>query len=736
LAGIATLALVVGGAMTALAPAVNAGPNLGRSVTPPSGGELVRGSDGSVHALVPSKPIARPVGVSKTAAPATIATTFLARKASIFGARSSDLKATKTVKLGTQGSIVRFAQSLGGIPVLGGELVVSLDRNGALQSITGESAHGSVRADSGSKPSLKTMSRQVSKARGFVTKRTGVKNLNVNRIKEVIVNPQLLGVPKGINANIRATQFLVTGDHGVSYFVFVNKALGVVAGFSNSEEGNNRQICSAGGNVFPDPNDAYCRQGNANVTVTRSEGQGAVSDTDTNNVYNNLGYTQQTYANYTGYDLPPNIGLTDTEAGGSGNVEKVRATVHYCLDFSDCPMVNAFWNDTYSSTGVFLGGQMYYGNGLTQDDITGHEVSHGVTASTSNLFYWFQSGAINESMSDVFGEMIDLVDSNYGSPAEPASDAWKIGEGSAIGVIRSMSDPPSVLQYDNSKGQPDKMTSPDWWDVDDTIDSGGVHLNSGVGNKAAYLMANGATFNGQVVRKLGFAKTFAIYWTAENLLTSGADYKDLFTALQTACSKNIGNKYITADDCAQVKKAVVATEMFKDANAVDNLPVATPYCPTGKTVQASLSQGFDATPAGWTGVTLAKRDYGFDYVNTGADSALVVGGPSQPLTHTAGVKVPPGGMLRIDYAAYGPPGIHGFARYATNPAGPFFTLPSAGAVNPGPWELSPGWSSAKWDLSRIGNAGQTIYLRFATDEAEPAGDFGLFVDNVKVYRCV
>ena len=734
LAGVTTLALVAAGAMTAFAPPVTAGP-AGEALTSPAGGELVRSSDGSVHALIPAQPLARPAGLARNASPAAVAKAFLSQKAKAFGASAADLRPSSTVGFGSKGSTVRFVQTLGGLPVLGGELVVSLDAGGALQSITGETAKGSALADGRIRVSAAT---QASRARAFVAKRTGADHLRAQRVNTVVFNPQLLGLPGGADVNLRADRFLVTA-RDVSYFVFVHKRLGVLGGFSNAEDANNRLVCAANNKVFPFPEDAYCEGGNTNIQVTRAEGQAASFDKDTNNVYNNLGYTQRAFTDFTGFDLAPNIGITGREAGGRyGTVKRLRATVHFCQDFVDCPMENAFWWDTFHpTTGNLVGGQMFYGLGLTQDDITGHEVAHGVTSATSNLLYWFQSGAINESMSDVFGELVDLVDVNYGSPSESASNAWKIGEGSPVGVLRSMSNPPSVIQgpdprTGNLKGQPDKMTSTNWWDVYDYEDSGGVHLNSGVGNKAAYLIAAGATFNGQTVRGLGYAKTFSIYWAAQNLLTSGASYRDLYTVLPAACTKLIGERAITADDCAQVKKAVHATEMNKSPRATENLPVSTTQCPTGKTVRTTMSQGFDKTPAGWGGALLAKRDVGFDYVRSGADSAFVSRGPVHSLRHTAGVTVPAGGKLRINYAMFAGFEQHGSVKYRTTPTGTLRNLPTAGAVNRGPWQTSPGWSSARWDLSSL--AGKKIYLRFATNDN--SGESMLLLDNVTVYRCV
>src|SRR5678809_204665 len=95
----------------------------------------------------------------------------------------------------------------------------------------------------------------------------------------------------------------------------------------------------------------------------------------------------------------------------------------------------------------------------------------GVTQYTSNLFYYYQSGAINESLSDVFGEFIDQTN-GHGNDAP--SVKWLLGEDVAgLGAIRDMKNPSSF-------GQPDRMTSPYYYTG--SGDSGGVHTNSGVNN--------------------------------------------------------------------------------------------------------------------------------------------------------------------------------------------------------------------------------------------------------------
>ncbi len=207
---------------------------------------------------------------------------------------------------------------------------------------------------------------------------------------------------------------------------------------------------------------------------------------------------------------------------------EINSTVHYSSGFA-----NAFWN----------GYMMVYGDKYgypLADDVVAHELTHGVTQFESNLFYYYQSGAINESFSDLWGEYYDQTN---GKGNDVASVKWLLGEdvsgypkpaGFTVPALRSMSNPPAL-------GDPDKMTSTYYYKGGD--DNGGVHTNSGVNNKAVYLMVQGGTFNGKTVTALGWDKTAAIYYEANtNLLTSAADYSDLYYALQTACAGLLGQK--------------------------------------------------------------------------------------------------------------------------------------------------------------------------------------------------
>ena len=126
----------------------------------------------------------------------------------------------------------------------------------------------------------------------------------------------------------------------------------------------------------------------------RAEGGPATGVLDVDRAYDLTGATADWFAGTLGVDLTALIG------SDLGDGRKLRSTTNYCPP-GECPLDNAFWS----------GDQMVYGAGYTSaDDVVAHELAHGVIQHTAGLVYWYQSGAINESMSDVFGELVDLAD--------------------------------------------------------------------------------------------------------------------------------------------------------------------------------------------------------------------------------------------------------------------------------------------------------------------------------------
>jgi Zn-dependent metalloprotease len=213
--------------------------------------------------------------------------------------------------------------------------------------------------------------------------------------------------------------------------------------------------------------------GRSDLPGTRKRGQGdpPTDDQAANDVFENTSKTYDFYRDVWGRDSVDDKGM------------ELVSSVHYGVNFD-----NAFWN----------GGQMVYGDGsnqifqvgkLTQAlDVIAHELTHGVTQFTAALEYSKQSGALNEHFSDVFGTLTSQY--NLGQTADQAT--WLIGEGTLVPTLgralRSMKEPGTAFNGDQQPG-----TMADYRDLPDDNnprnDNGGVHINSGIPNRAFYLFA-------------------------------------------------------------------------------------------------------------------------------------------------------------------------------------------------------------------------------------------------------
>lgn len=140
---------------------------------------------------------------------------------------------------------------------------------------------------------------------------------------------------------------------------------------------------------------------------------------------------------------------------------------------------NASMSFSGSRMKIGLGSDGVLPNSWSSIDIVGHEFTHAVTGTSSGLVYQGESGALNESFSDIFGEMVE----NY--TAGP--NDWLMGDDRTDGAIRSMSDPRSM-------GDPDTYQDDNWASTCGTCsDNGGVHTNSGVQNHWFYLLSEGGS---------------------------------------------------------------------------------------------------------------------------------------------------------------------------------------------------------------------------------------------------
>jgi Zn-dependent metalloprotease len=334
----------------------------------------------------------------------------------------------------------RVDQVINGVPVFAAQAVLHLNPDGSIASIT-DNLYRNLKVDT--------------------TPQLGAAEATKIAIGYVGGQKALMGSPK-TDLQILAdnggrltwrVQLDTVNDKGEPAMpnIFVDAKTGEIAmQFNNLKTTRNRKTYTAGNRTtLPG-------------TLVRSEGQGPVSDAVLNQAHDNAGLTYDYYFSKHGRD----------SYNGAGAI--LTSTVHYSRNY-----VNAFWNGT----------QMVYGDGdgvqsspLTVLDVVGHELTHAVTDTSSDLVYSGESGALNEAMSDIFGASIEA----YRDGAVSAN-TWKIGEecwtpGTAGDALRYMNDPALAGDYDY---YPTRYTG--------TSDNGGVHWNSGIANLAFYLMVSGGT---------------------------------------------------------------------------------------------------------------------------------------------------------------------------------------------------------------------------------------------------
>ena len=157
------------------------------------------------------------------------------------------------------------------------------------------------------------------------------------------------------------------------------------------------------------------------------------------------------------------------------------AHIHYSSTYD-----NAFWVPNLRQM-VFGDGGQYLCN-FTSLDVIAHELTHGITQCTAALEYQGQAGALNESMSDVFGSMVK----QYALDQDAIDADWLIGEDCLLPTVkglalRSMKDPGSAYDKLGFAKDPQPASMANF--VNTTSDYGGVHINSGIPNRAFYLCA-------------------------------------------------------------------------------------------------------------------------------------------------------------------------------------------------------------------------------------------------------
>ncbi|MEK3950677.1 M4 family metallopeptidase [Paenibacillus sp. FSL H7-0703] len=217
-----------------------------------------------------------------------------------------------------------------------------------------------------------------------------------------------------------------------------------------------------------------------------------------------------------------------------GHGMAIASAVHYGAKNYN----NAHWGGTH----------MLYGDGdgtlfapFSSDlEIVAHELTHGVTEHSSGLVYFAESGALSEAISDIIGNDIERTNWDFGKVAYTPNI-----KGDAI---RSLSDPVKYGQVDHySNLYPDPNNE----------DYGGAHINSGIINKAYYLLAQGGTFHGVKVDGIGRDAAVYIYYNAfTNYLTSTSNFSTARAAVIQAAKDGYGENSIAVTSAMKSFDAV------------------------------------------------------------------------------------------------------------------------------------------------------------------------------------
>jgi Zn-dependent metalloprotease len=291
----------------------------------------------------------------------------------------------------------------------------------------------------------------------------------------------------------------------------------------------------------------------------------------------------------------------------------ITSTVHYGSSYD-----NAFWDGTQMVYGDGDGSEFTYFSGDL--DVVGHEMTHGVTENTANLNYSNQSGALNESMSDILGVLIETYDKynvkNGGTWSFNSAD-WVVGDdiytpGTPGDALRSLANP---TLYD----QPDNMSN--YYNT--SSDNGGVHTNSGIPNKAGYLIA----------QAIGCAKTAQIYYRAlTNYMTTTTDFLGARNALTQAATDLYGasSQEVTAVSNAYDAIGVGGGSSSTDAYEPNNTRSQAYTISKGTTYNAYIGSSTDVDyykftqgTTGYITINLTNLPYDYDLYLYNSSGTLV-----------------------------------------------------------------------------------------------------------------
>lgn len=535
-----------------------------------SGATVTRRASGELGAFVRARDgIA--VSAGRAAGADGRARAFLDRYGAAFGV--SGAAATRLVRRGAVDAVgmehVRVQQQHGGVPVAGGELTIHL-RGGAVTAVLARTVGDLDGIDTA--PAIDAAAAEAA-VRAIAAGWDDGLGAVFGTPRLELFNAALL-TGAGSSAT-RLAWFVEARTDGRDQYTWVDAHDGeVLYSFDQQPSALVRQVWDAANSGV--------------ATLARQEGDPPTGNGEVDAAYDFSGDVYDYFATRHG---------RDGYDGAGGTMMSVVRACPGASCFGLCPCPNAFNALTAA----------YFGDGWVVDDIVAHEWTHSVTGFTAGLLYQKQSGGLNESFSDIFGESIDLQN---GAGTDTAGVRWLIGEDLNGTGIRDMANP-------NAFGSPGRVG--DGLVYCGTLDNGGVHINSGIPNHAYALMVDGGSYNGYAIAGVGLAKADQLQYRAlAHYLVASATLADAANALNQSCYDLLGTAGITIGDCNEIGKAIDAVEMDAPWPCPTDPPTptptatttasATPTIPTATaTATATITPTATATPTSELACPAAPR---------------------------------------------------------------------------------------------------------------------------------
>lgn len=658
-------------------------------------------------ARLPYQPTSAEVG-----SPPAIARGFLDQNRALFGLRSAaeDLELLRVEPDRQRGfAHVRLDQRYQGLPVFGRQLLVHLDPQGRVVAVNGEFAPG---LSLSTTPTISAAEAEAAAIENLTHEQLAPGDAASAQVTPLPGETRLTIYIDDAGQASLSWQVLILTERPLSQWrFFVNAGRPVVAHAIDEVMPIKRRKTYSARNRTSIPGRLLIDEGERSrddVAQAAHDGAGAVYD-----------YYMRTFGR-DAYD---------------GQGSPMVSTVHYGSDPEDAE--NAAWVGEYAQMIYGDGGQIFkplpYGL-----DVVGHEFTHGVIESSAGLIYENQSGALNESYADVFGALIDSAN-------------WTIGEQVVksppypVPYLRSLQDPTAGGRYNAKKplssvGQPASMG--EYANLPNTrrSDNGGVHINSGIPNHVAYLVA----------QALGREKMEQIYYrTLTQYLSPGADFQDAADASARAAADLYGQAEVAAVKGAFAQVGIgsaAAPDIPPPVAPSSDLPSGGPSAPApSEALPAGCSDlivnGDFEQDGGWTQVTRGDTALiDTQLPRSGRRSAWLGGTDQEPLQYIyQDLKLPANATsVQLAYARYTHEEFSGllglladdakFSVLLANENGDILTtieeIPSSRA--------SEAWADRTADLS--GYAGKAVRLAFAAEN--PRGNVSsIFVDEVRLVAC-